>query len=139
MSDGVRVYEYVAKHGSHNQRSHAGGRGGAADGGGGGGSSDEQAMNDALAAAKASGASPSEIQSVKQSHETKDASNLEDLETGFAEAHADFTSSSRGRLDVGSRQAKRYEHLHTATVMALRDVTGKGKSEWPTLTEMGGP
>jgi hypothetical protein len=34
MSDGVRVYEYVAKHGSHNQASHAGGKGGAMAGGG---------------------------------------------------------------------------------------------------------
>ena len=35
MSDGVHVYQFVTKHGSHNQASHAGGKGGAAAGGGG--------------------------------------------------------------------------------------------------------
>ncbi len=34
MSDGVHVYQFVTKHGSHNQASHAGGKGGAAAGGG---------------------------------------------------------------------------------------------------------
>ena len=33
MSDGVYVYQFVTKHGSHNQASHAGGKGGAAVGG----------------------------------------------------------------------------------------------------------
>ena len=37
MSDGVRVWDYVAKHGSHSQASHAGGKGGAAAGGAGAG------------------------------------------------------------------------------------------------------
>ena len=42
MSDGVYVYQHVAKHGSHNQASHGKKGGGSAGGGGAGGDSPEE-------------------------------------------------------------------------------------------------
>ena len=109
-----------------------GGGGGGA--GGGGGSSDsavspnQKKMESALEQAKTAGMSDSIISSIKDSHAERDKGALEELEAGTFEGAA-------GRHGVSVNE-KGYTALHTATVYALRDLTGTGKAEWPKISEM---
>ena len=130
----VRLSDFVIKHGSHNQASHAGGKGGAAaEGGGAGGDApqtpNQKKMDAALNDAKKNGASESLTSSIKDAHQSRDVDTLEGLEAGIFEGFA-------GRHGSSVNPAM-YQAAHTAVVHALRDVTGKGKSMYPKISEMG--
>ncbi len=100
--------------------------------------SEKKKMNESLDRAQKLGALDADIQDVKLRHQAEDVSGLEDLETGFLESHADFSRGGNGGMSGFGQTVQTLEQLHTATVHALRSLTGTGKETWPTMTEMGG-
>ena len=121
------VTKYNPNHGSNGQ--YASGGGGVGAGGGDSKSSPNQKkMESALDEAKNAGMSDSIISSIRDSHANRDKNELENLEAGTFEGAA-------GRHGVSVNE-KGYTALHTATVHALRDLTGKGKADYPKISEM---
>ena len=122
----IPVHHYVVQKMNPN---HDGATGRFASGGGGAGGAKSSKMDSALNAASKAGASESAISSIKDAHASRDTNTLENLEAGFFEGFA-------GRHGIQTVDSNKYKALHTATVMALRDVTGTGKKDWPTIDEM---
>ena len=122
----------VAKHGSHDQKTHAGGRGRGA----GGGSSSQSTisppakMTEHLDKAKKYGADPEDIKTIEEAFNSGNQAKLKKIATYHVEATADW---SRG----GARkEVLQHEHLYTATINAGRALGGSKKT-FPTLGEMG--
>ena len=131
-----QIVTEVAKHGSHDQSTHGkkgpkGPKGPESEG-----TPKSAAYSAALEAAKNGGADKAEIRKLENAHKKGNEDTLMDLEASSLEAHADWSNVDGESGSVASQEAKGSKLLHTATVMALRDVTGATADEWPTIDEM---
>lgn len=130
------VSENVLKHGSHDQSTHGkkgpkGPKGPESEG-----TPASPAYTAALGAAKAGGASQTEIRRLENAHKKGNQDTLEEIEIGAADAHADWSRADGADSSVANTEAKGAKLLQAAAAMALRDVTGEGADTWPTLDEM---
>lgn len=127
----------VVKHGSHDQKTHAGGKGGGGSEGGGGGSnqsstggSNSAKVKSSLDQAEKKGLDKETLSDIKQAYEKKDVKTLSNLEAGLFE-------SAVGRHGITAGQKNAEYHAHTAVIHALRELDNGDENEWLTLDESG--
>lgn len=129
----INPLHYVVKHGSHDQKTHAGGKGGggpassgSAGGGGIKGGKNAKKVSTALLQASKNGADKKDVASVKSAYEKKNVEALRDLEQKFFDP---AVNGGKSNPHIG---------LHTATIQALKELDGNSEEfNWQTLRESG--
>ena len=127
----------VTKHGSHDQKTHAGGKGGGSTASGGGssqsstGGGNSAKVKSSLDQAKKKGLDKETLNDINQAYKDKDVDTLSDLEAGLFE-------SAVGRHGGTAGQKNAEYHAHTAVIHALRELDKDSEeSNWKTLDETG--
>lgn len=139
LKDGQTVNKNkpVMKHGSHDQKTHAGGRGGGSSSSGGGssqsstGGGNSAKVKNSLERAKDNGLDKETSNAIEQAYKDKNVDKLQKLEAGLYEA-AVGRQGSRG-LERGAEY-----HAHTAVVHALKELDGDSEEfDYKTMDELG--